>query len=87
MGFLNFKVRAEKGMLCFQVCSCFAAVGAEVDLSMGGLILTSEQDGKREKSELGGLIEPEGETVIKMGTEDAVVTVRDLVGINTCWLL
>lgn len=49
MGFLNFKVRAEKDMLCFQVSSCFAAVGTEVDLSMGGLILTSEQDGKREK--------------------------------------
>lgn len=59
------------------MCSCLAAVGTEVDLTVGGLILTSEHDG--ETCGLGGLIESEGVTVIQIGIEDAGVTARDLV--------
>lgn len=69
MGFMNCRVRPENAALCFQVCSCFSAVGTGVDLAVGGLILTSEHDGKGEKSDLGDLIESEGETAIEMDTE------------------
>lgn len=37
-------------------------------------------------SELGGLTESEGVTVIQMATEDAVVTARDLVRPLVQWL-
>lgn len=58
-----------------------------MDLAVGGLIVTSEHDGKGQKRDLDELIDSEGETATEMDTEDAAVTAIDLVRMDMCWLL
>lgn len=87
MAFMNCRVRPENRTRYFQVCSCFSAIGTDVDLAVGGLIITREHNGKGQKRDLGELIDSEGETAMEMDTEDAAVTAKDLVRMDTCWLL